>query len=820
MNILMRNIGMTLHVIHKLRAQGIDNVQVNMDWQHLIMNGENLAEYAALLAAEGLLGHQHANSGWGTFDDDNILGATRFMETLELAVELRRAGYGEGGERLGFDLYPYTEDAVEAVRRSVLQLALHRLGRRAARRRRSCARRRRARTPCARTSSSTARWGRRRDARSRRSRSSRRCSRRRPARSRCSSPTSTASSSPPRRWTSAAPDTRLNAQRKAYTAARSDAHSTGELADKVRGEPAELASFDPFFTFFRGGVAAFEGERRVGAVGVSGLPGEQDEALARRGLAPCGPHLRGVTALVGLDVGTSGVKAVAVSPDGEVLARAERRLPAVHAAAGVGRAGPRGLVARRRGGARGGRRLDGARHRALGPDARPRPARRGRPRPPPRDPLERPAHRGRVRRDRGAARPRAAHRPDREPRADRASRRPKLLWVRRHEPDVYRAHRARPAAEGLRAPAPDRRARDRRRRRVGDAPLRRRRPALERRDARGARACRPRGCRRRSSRRRCPAEPRAACPWPPGPATRRRARSASASTGRAGCRSCSAPRASSSPRCPSYAADPQARVHVFCHAVPGRWHAMGVMLSAAGSLAWLHDRVAPEPYERLLNEAERWPPGRRGAPVRAVPRRRADAARRPGRARRLRRAPAPPRPRRARPRRARRRGLRAAGLPRPARASSASSPRPAASRAAARGASLWLRIVASALGLPLERTAVEEGAAYGAALLGGVAGGVFADAQEAVAARASACATRSSPTRRGARRTRSATRASEGSTRPFARSSAVRPQRDFASAARVSRSGRSAAVSLRSSMENRRGMTYQVSGRKYRSWTP
>ncbi len=94
MKILMRNIGMTLHVIHTLRAQGIDNVQVNMDWQHLIMNGENLAEYAALLAAEGLLGHQHANSGWGTFDDDNMVGATAFMETIELAVELRRAGYG------------------------------------------------------------------------------------------------------------------------------------------------------------------------------------------------------------------------------------------------------------------------------------------------------------------------------------------------------------------------------------------------------------------------------------------------------------------------------------------------------------------------------------------------------------------------------------------------------------------------------------------------------------------------------------------------------------------------------------------------------
>ena len=121
MKIHMSNIGMTLHVIHKLREQGIDNVKVNMDWQHLIMNGEHLPEYAALLASEGLLGHQHANSGWGTFDDDNMVGATAFMETLELAIELRRVGYGDKGERLGLDLYPYTEDAVGAVKRSVLQ---------------------------------------------------------------------------------------------------------------------------------------------------------------------------------------------------------------------------------------------------------------------------------------------------------------------------------------------------------------------------------------------------------------------------------------------------------------------------------------------------------------------------------------------------------------------------------------------------------------------------------------------------------------------------------------------------------------------------
>jgi glc operon protein GlcG len=78
----------------------------------------------------------------------------------------------------------------------------------------------------------------------------------------------------------AAPDTRLNAQRKAYTAARSDATTTAALAEKVCDDPVERASFDPFFTFFRGGVAVFEDDERVGSVGVSGLPGEEDERLA------------------------------------------------------------------------------------------------------------------------------------------------------------------------------------------------------------------------------------------------------------------------------------------------------------------------------------------------------------------------------------------------------------------------------------------------------------------------------------------------------------------------------------------------------------
>ena len=86
----------------------------------------------------------------------------------------------------------------------------------------------------------------------------------------------------------AARDTLENARRKAYTAARSDATSTRALAEKVHASPTELASFDPAFSFFHGGVAAFSADRRVGAVGVSGLPGAEDERLAVAAIAAAG----------------------------------------------------------------------------------------------------------------------------------------------------------------------------------------------------------------------------------------------------------------------------------------------------------------------------------------------------------------------------------------------------------------------------------------------------------------------------------------------------------------------------------------------------
>ena len=79
---------------------------------------------------------------------------------------------------------------------------------------------------------------------------------------------------------------------------------------------------------------------------------------------------------------------------------------------------------------------------------------------------------------------------------------------------------------------------------------------------------------------------------------------------------------------------------------------------------------------------------------------------------------------------------------------------------------LWLTIVASVLGLPLERTEAEEGAAYGAALLGGGPRGRLRRRTTRPSPRPSASATGSSPTPAGRRPTRTATPATGGSIRP------------------------------------------------------
>src|SRR5262249_23618764 len=61
----------------------------------------------------------------------------------------------------------------------------------------------------------------------------------------------------------------------------------------------------------------------------------------------------------------------------------------------------------------------------------------------------------------------------------------------------------------------------------------------------------------------------------------------------------------------AYAPDAQARVHVFCHAIPATWHAMGVMLSAAGSLAWVRTALGAD-FGSLDAEAARWEPTTEG----------------------------------------------------------------------------------------------------------------------------------------------------------------------------------------------------------------
>ena len=64
---------------------------------------------------------------------------------------------------------------------------------------------------------------------------------------------------------------------------------------------------------------------------------------------------------------------------------------------------------------------------------------------------------------------------------------------------------------------------------------------------------------------------------------------------------------------PSALIEPEGRLHAFCHAVPGMWHFMGVMLSAAGSLQWYRDTLAPNlSFDELLQEAEQVPAGSEG----------------------------------------------------------------------------------------------------------------------------------------------------------------------------------------------------------------
>jgi len=183
---------------------------------------------------------------------------------------------------------------------------------------------------------------------------------------------------------------------------------------------------------------------------------------------------------------------------------------------------------------------------------------------------------------------------------------------------------------------------------------------------------------------------------------------------------------------PAFAADQQARVHAFCHAVPGAWHAMGVMLSAAESLRWLRDTFASgREYEELIAAAEEWPPGAEGLTFLPY----LTGERTPH---------ADPQARAAFAGITVRHDLGAFvravlegvayGLRDSLELLRELGVDPQAGHVSGGGARSehWLRILASVLGLPIRRTATDEGSAYGAALLGGVAAGVFRDVHEAV----------------------------------------------------------------------------------------
>jgi xylulokinase len=185
---------------------------------------------------------------------------------------------------------------------------------------------------------------------------------------------------------------------------------------------------------------------------------------------------------------------------------------------------------------------------------------------------------------------------------------------------------------------------------------------------------------------------------------------------------------------PAYRADPQARVHVFCHAAPGAWHAMGVMLSAAGSLQWLHDTIAPrDALEVLVGEGERWGPGAEG--LLFLPYLQGERTPHADPGARGAFAGLQLRHDRGALVRAVLEGV-AFGLRDSLELLQGLGVEVSRARISGGGArsDLWLRVVASVLGVPIERTVVEEGSSFGAALLGAVAGGVFADVHQAVAA--------------------------------------------------------------------------------------
>jgi xylulokinase len=188
--------------------------------------------------------------------------------------------------------------------------------------------------------------------------------------------------------------------------------------------------------------------------------------------------------------------------------------------------------------------------------------------------------------------------------------------------------------------------------------------------------------------------------------------------------------------------DPVGAIHCFCHAVPGKYHLMGVVLSAGASLRWYRDvlaseerevasRIGLDPYDLLMREAELSAPGANGLfflPYLSGERTpHMDPA---ARGAWIGLSLAHRRPHLVR---AILEGVAFALKDSLVRIQTMGA-KPEELRAVGGGmrSPLWRTIIASVLEVPLRRLVVEEGAAYGAALLAGVGAGLFTTVYEAV----------------------------------------------------------------------------------------
>jgi xylulokinase len=178
--------------------------------------------------------------------------------------------------------------------------------------------------------------------------------------------------------------------------------------------------------------------------------------------------------------------------------------------------------------------------------------------------------------------------------------------------------------------------------------------------------------------------------------------------------------------------EPEGRLHAFCHALPERWHFMGVMLSAAGSLQWHRDTIAPElSFEQLVNEAGEVSPGSEG--LLFLPYLTGERTPHPDPLARGAWIGLTIRHQRAHLTRAVLEGvayglkdsftlIQAAGL------GAIEQVRISGGGAKSQ---LWKQILADVLGVELVTVNTTEGAAFGAALLAGVGAGLFADTLQA-----------------------------------------------------------------------------------------